>query len=72
MYDPRENKLVPVPTDRPLTSRERGLTKFKVGQEIILRGVSFELAEIREDSIVLSLVKVRELDPEAEAAEAIA
>jgi len=35
-------------------------------------GCGSDVQSWREDSIVLSLVKVRELDPETEAAEAIA
>lgn len=59
MYDPNENKFVPVEDEgyAILSPEQRGWTKFQEGEVVQFRGIYFRIHEIGESRIVLKPIK---------------
>lgn len=51
MFDPQNPGFIPVPEDRPLTKRERRLTKFMVGEIVYVKGMAFRVVSIDQTGI---------------------
>ncbi len=56
MYDPHENKFVPIEDDSKLTPEQRGWAKFREDEKVNINGVVFRIHEIGESRIVLKPV----------------
>jgi hypothetical protein len=59
LYDPHENKLVPVDESAiaTLPHPQRDWARFEEGETFILKGIAFKVHEIGESRIVLKPVK---------------
>jgi hypothetical protein len=59
MYDPHENKFVPVDESAiaTLPHPQRDWTRFQEGETVDLKGISFNVHEVGESRIVLKPIK---------------
>lgn len=56
MYDPNENKFVPV-KETPVTPENQTWTRFEEGELVTMKGIVFKITEVGETRLILRPIK---------------